>query len=89
MKANNLTEFNQATFMYKYTKNLLPSSFNNTLKNLGNFERSLNYQIDILNTFLLGDLPSYALLNIWNKLPLDLKRSASLGKLKKFNLNII
>ena len=30
LKLNDLTEFNQATFMYKYTKNLLPSSFNNT-----------------------------------------------------------
>ena len=33
LKSNDLTEFNQATFMYKYTKNLLPSSFNNTFKN--------------------------------------------------------
>jgi len=65
--------------MYKYTKNLLPSSFNNTFKKLGNFERSLNYQIDILNTGSLEYLPSYALLKRWNKLPLDFKRSASLG----------
>ena len=83
LKLNDLTEFNQATIMYKYTKNLLPSSFNNTFKNLENFERSLNYQRDILNTGLLGDLPSYALLNIWNKLSLDLKRSVSLGIFKK------
>ena len=69
--------------MYKYTKNLLPSSFNNTFQNLGNLERSLNYQIDILNTGSLEYLPSYALLKIWNKLPIDLKRSASLGIFKK------
>ena len=69
--------------MYKYTKNLLPSSFNNTFKKLGNFERSLNYQIDILNTGSLEYLPSCALLKIWNKLPLNLKRSASLGVFKK------
>ena len=36
-----LTEFNQATFMYKHEKPST-SSFNNTFKKLGNFERSLN-----------------------------------------------
>jgi len=30
LQLNDLIEFNQATFMYKYMKNLLPSSFNNT-----------------------------------------------------------
>ena len=69
--------------MYRYTKNLLPYSFNDNFKKLGNLERSLNYQIDILNTGSLEYLPSYALIKIWNKLPLDLKRSASLGILKK------
>ena len=78
LKLNDLTESNHATFMNNYTKTLLPSSFNNTFKKLGNFERSLNYQIDILNTGSLEYLPSYALLKIWNKLPLDLKRSALL-----------
>ena len=39
LKLNDLTDFNQATFMYKYTENLLPSSFNNTFKKLENFER--------------------------------------------------
>ena len=34
-----MTDFNQATFMYKYKKNLLPSSFYDTFKKLGNFER--------------------------------------------------
>ena len=54
LKLNDLTDFNQATSMYKYTKNLLPSSFNDTFKTLGNFERDLNYRIDILNTASLG-----------------------------------
>ena len=69
--------------MYKYTKSLLPSSFNNIFKKLRNIERSLNYQIDIQNTGSLEFLPSYALLKIWNKLPLDLIRSASLGIFNK------
>ena len=38
---NNNNINNQATFKYKYTKNLLPSLFNNTFKKLGNFGRSL------------------------------------------------
>ena len=83
LKLIDLTKFYQATCMCKYMKNPLPSSFNNTLKKLGNLERSLNYQIDILNTGSVDYLPSYALLKIWNKLPLDLKRSASLGIFKK------
>ena len=40
LKLNYLTEFNQATFMSKYTKNLLPSLFNNIFKKFGNFELS-------------------------------------------------
>jgi len=64
--------------MYKYTNKLLPSSFENIFKKLGNFERSLNYQLDILNSSLLKYLPSSSLLKIWNNLPLDLKRSNSL-----------
>jgi len=79
LNLNGLTKFNRETFMYRYTKNLLPYSFNDNFKKLGNLERFLNYQIDILNTGSLEYLPSYALLKIWNKLPLDLKRSASLG----------
>ena len=75
LKLNDFTEFNQATFIYKYTRNLLPSSFNNTFKKLGNFGRYLHYQIDIINTGSLEYLPSYALLKIWNKLPHDLKRT--------------
>jgi len=54
LKLNDLNQFNQATFMYKYMKNLLPSLYSNTFKKLGNFERSLNYQIS------LEYLPFYA-----------------------------
>ena len=45
LKINDLVDFNQALFMYKYTNKLLPSSFENIFKKLWNFERSLNYQI--------------------------------------------
>ena len=42
LKINDLVDFNQAIFMYKYTHKLLPASFENIFKKLGNFERSLS-----------------------------------------------
>ena len=47
LKVNDLVGFNQAIFMFKYTHKLLPASFENIFKKLENFERSLNYQLDI------------------------------------------
>ena len=87
LKVNDLVDYNQAIFMYKYTNKLLPYSFENIFKKLGNFERSLNYQLDILNLSLLKYLPSSSLLKIWNNLPLDLKRSNSLSIFKNRLLN--
>ena len=52
LKVNDLVDFNQALFMYKYTNKL------------GNFERSLNYQLDILKMCSLQYLPSSSLLKI-------------------------
>ena len=43
----------------------------------------------ILNTGSLEYLPSYSHLKIWNKLPLDLKRSPSLGIFKKSLFRIL
>ena len=64
--------------MYKYTHKLLPASFENNFKMLENFERSLNYQLDILKMCSLQCLSSSSLLKMLNNLPLDLKRSDSL-----------
>ena len=47
--------------MYKYTHKLLPASFENNFKMLENFERSLNYQLDILKMCSLQYLPSSSL----------------------------
>ena len=87
LKINDLVDFNQAIFMYKYTHKLLSASFENIFKKLGNFERSLNYQLDILKMCSLQYLPSSALLKRWNNLPLDLKRSNSLSIFKNRLLN--
>ena len=82
-----LVDFNQAIFMYKYTNKLLPTSFENIFKKLGNFERSLNYQLGILKMCSFQYLPSSSLLKMWNNLPLDSKRSNSLSIFRNRLLN--
>ena len=64
LKINDLVDFNQAIFMYKYTHKLLHASFKNIFKKLGNFERSLNYQLDILKICSLQYLPSSSLCKV-------------------------
>ena len=57
--------------MYKYTHKLLPASFENIFKKLGNFERSLNSQLDIIKMCSLQYLPTSSRLKMWNNLPLE------------------
>jgi len=40
LKINDLVDFNQVIFLYKHTHKLLPASFENIFKKLGNFESS-------------------------------------------------
>jgi len=68
----------------KYTHKLLPASFENIFKKLGTFERSL----DILKMCSLQYLPSSSLLQMWNNLPLELKRSNSLSIFKNLRCGI-
>ena len=82
LKINDMVDFNQAMFMFKYTNGLLPDSFENMFNKLGNFDRSLSYQVDLLNFSSLQTFPSYTLLKIWNNLPLELKRSTSINLFK-------
>ena len=49
LKINDMVDFNQATFMFKYTNARLPDSFENRFNKLGNFDRSLSSQVDLLN----------------------------------------
>jgi len=63
----------------EYVDGINSASFENIFKKLGNFERSLNYLLDILKICSLQYLPSSSLLKMWNDLPLDLKRSNSLS----------
>ena len=50
LNLNDLTEFNQATFIYKRKTFYPPHLTTLFKKKLGNFEISLKYQNDILNT---------------------------------------
>ena len=70
LKIQDMVDFNQGIFIYKY----------------GTFERSLNFQIDILHLNDLKIFPSYALIKSWNSLPLYLKRSETLNIFKKTSL---
>ena len=57
-----MVNFNQAMFMFKYTNGLLSDSFKNIFDKLGNFDRSLSYQVDLLKFSSLQTFPSYTLL---------------------------
>ena len=51
--------------------------FENIFNKLRNFDRSLSYQVDLLNFSSLQTFSSYTLLKIWNNFPLELKQSTS------------
>ena len=46
LKFEDLKVYNQAVFMYKYTYNQLPTSFNNFFTKLRNFDRAYNYFLE-------------------------------------------
>jgi len=83
LKFEDLKVYNQAVFMYKYTYNQLPTSFNNFFTKLRNFDRAYNYFLENTANKMMHSFPSYALPKLWNGLPLDLKRSSSLNIFKK------
>ena len=78
LKINDIVDFNQAMFMFKFTNGLLPDSFESIFNKLGNFDGSLSYQVDLLNFSFFQTFPSFTLHKIWNGLPLELKRSTSM-----------
>ena len=83
LKFEDLKVYNQAVFMYKYTYNQLPTSFNNFFTKLRNFDRAYNYFLENTANKMMHSFPSYALPKLWNGLPLDLKRSSSLNIFKR------
>ena len=68
--------------MYRYAHDMLPPSFENLFTKLHNFERSLSFKTIFLKKANLKLLPSYAMVDLWNGLPLTLKRKNSVNIFK-------
>ena len=82
LKFSDLFTLNQASFMYRYVHNKLPPSFNNLFPKLSNFDRSLAFEVPKLSKASLKNFPSFAMVKVWNDLPLDIKRKKSLKTFK-------
>ena len=82
LRFNDLVDFNQGCLMYNYVNGRLPTSFRNMFEKLSNFERSLSFKSPILKHFQLNHLPTFSMISLWNKLPLELKRKKSLNIFK-------
>ena len=82
LKFKDLVEFNQGCLMYSIVNGILPTSFENMFEKLSNFERSLSFKSSILKHSQLKHLPSFSMISLWNKLPLEIKRKQSLNIFK-------
>ena len=83
LKFDDLVDLNHGCFMYKYVNEKLPVSFSNFFDKLNNFERTLSFKIMNIDRKVLKILPTFTLIQVWNKLSLDLKRSTSLNIFKR------
>ena len=82
LKFQDLVDLNQKTFMHKFIRGNLPSSFDNMFNKLVNFERSLCLRVVGLKKTSLKTFPSYILPKAWKNLELELKRKLSLKSFK-------
>ena len=57
LKINDMIDFDQAMSMFKYTNGLLPDSFVHIFNKLGNFDRSLSNQVELLNIQFQANIP--------------------------------
>ena len=83
LKFNDLVNLKQATFMYRYANDKLPSSFKDVFSKLSNFDRSLSFELPKTKKASLKLLPSFSMIKIWNELPLHIKRNRSLKSFKR------
>ena len=87
LKIKDLCDLSQAIFMFKLTHNLLPSSFGNFIPKLQNFDRTMNFKVEICFNNNLKHLPSHSLPKLWNGLPLTMKRYATCKQFKSIYLD--
>ena len=78
LNVSDMINYNLGKFMYQYTYDLLPKSFQGIFKKLQTHNRNLNYEINLLKSKGLKSIPSNSLIDYWNSLNLETKRSPSL-----------
>ena len=82
LKLNDLITYHNAAFMYKYTKNLLPASFQGMFQQLAEPNRTRNFVAARPRNSKLEQLPKVALPKIWNGLSLTLKTRETFSSFK-------
>ena len=78
LNVKDMVDYSSGIFMYKYTNNMIPCSFENFFEKLQNYERSLNFKTTFVKGKRLTSFPSSTLPKYWNSLSLEIKRSCSL-----------
>ena len=81
LKMVDILDFNNFTFMHKFTYGKLPSSFQSIFKPTNRENRSMTYILEKTDS-KLQKLPNYFLIKSWNKLSLNTKRIQSLTSFK-------
>ena len=74
--------FSSGVFMYKFTYNLLPSSFDGMFEKLLTHERNLNYKTEVEKTSFVKIIPTSYMPKYWNSLNLEIKRSCSINSFR-------
>ena len=77
-----MINFNLGVFMYKYTYDLLPTSFNGAFQKLHTHERNLNYITIVEKSSFVRSIPTSYMPKYWNSLSLEIKRSSSINTFK-------
>ena len=83
LNVNDMVDYSLGTFMYKYTYNMSPYSFENFFQKLPNHDRNLNFRTEMIKSGSLKFFPSHTLPNFWNSLCLEMKRINSFPVFKK------
>ena len=77
-----MINYNLGEFMYKYTYDLLPTSFNGIFQKLHTYEQNLNYLTKVEKSSFVKSIPSSYMPKYWNSLNLEIKRSSSVNTFK-------
>ena len=77
-----MINFSSGVFMYKFTYNLLPSSFDGMFEKLLTHERNLNYKTEVEKTSFVKIIPTSYMPKYWNSLNLEIKRSCSINSFR-------